>query len=152
MVLQQTSLSYTSTIQSFQILLRNKKVTLVFHQDKRRKALNRRRRRPMSGRTESDDSDLSEGALSASGGSDFSSSAGEGSSEGGLLALSDSDYLMDSQDQEEEKSPGRWLKHGSYFQFPCYDWSAFRRNRLPVEMPCHFYRTWLVPRKFLFST
>ncbi|XP_033634695.1 protein SMG5-like isoform X2 [Asterias rubens] len=73
--------------------------------DKRRKALNRRRRRPMSGRTESDDSDLSEGALSASGGSDFSSSAGEGSSEGGLLALSDSDYLMDSQDQEEEKSP-----------------------------------------------
>ncbi|XP_038071875.1 protein SMG5-like [Patiria miniata] len=78
------------------------------HKDKRRKPLNRlrRRRRPLQeGRPESEDSDLSEGALSASGGSDFSSSDGEGSSEGGLLALSDSDYLMDSQDQEEEQTP-----------------------------------------------
>ncbi|XP_022094451.1 protein SMG5-like isoform X2 [Acanthaster planci] len=76
--------------------------------DKQRKALNRRRRRrrPLrDGQTESDDSDLSEGALSASDGSDVSSSDGEGSSEGGLLALSDSDYLMDSQDQEEDQTP-----------------------------------------------
>ena len=71
--------------------------------DQRRKAihkLRRRRRRRQDDNDESEESDLSEGALSLSS-SDMSSEENN-SSENALTVESDSDYLMDSQDFEDE--------------------------------------------------
>ncbi|XP_072051358.1 nonsense-mediated mRNA decay factor SMG5-like [Amphiura filiformis] len=71
--------------------------------DQRRKAihkLRRRRRRRQDDQDESEESDLSEGALSLS--SSGKSSSENDSSENAFAMESDSDYMMDSQDFEDE--------------------------------------------------